>query len=146
MIVTWVPGSSTVASLEAPRQSSPSTFTRPGSPGAMRSVTVPVLPSSASTPVRSSEPGPQPRHADDAGSGERNALRYESEAGDQPHHARYGRPHRQAGEPKARREHLSHEQRDGQQKPKQPIFHRVKAATLALIALSNLSQLLVEPL
>src|SRR5919198_3611549 len=59
MIVTCVPGSITVASLDAPRQSSPSTFTRPGNPpGPIRSVTMAVLPRRASTPVRKSEPGP----------------------------------------------------------------------------------------
>jgi len=73
-------------------------------------------------------------------------LRYKAQPGDQSHDAGDSRPNRQARQPKARREHLSYEQRDRQQKPKQPIFHRVKAATLALIALSNLSQPLVEPL
>src|SRR6266571_4933586 len=103
MTVTCVPGSITVASLDAPRQSSPSTLTLPGTPGPMRSVTMPVFPSSASTPVRSSEPEPCC-------------------------------------------EHLPDEQADRQQKPKQPILHMVKAATLVRVSLSNWCQLLVEPL
>src|SRR6266508_430321 len=103
MIVTWVPGSMTVASDDAPRQSSPSTLTRPGPPGPMRSVTMAVLPSSAATPVRSSDPGTR----------------------DETDNPCYRGPNRQAGEPEPGGEHLPDEKADRQEKPNQPIFHMV---------------------
>src|SRR5438552_8407645 len=92
------------------------------------------------------EPRPQSRHAGNAGEREREALGHKAKTGDQSHDASDRSPDRQTSQPEAGREHLSHEQRDGQQKPKQPTLHIVKAATLVLIALSNVSQLLVEPL
>src|SRR2546425_3900289 len=55
--ITRVPGSSTAWSTDAPRQFSPSTITRPErAPPSIRSVTTPVLPSSASTLVRTPVP------------------------------------------------------------------------------------------
>src|SRR6267378_7817083 len=70
---------------------------------------------------------PQSGHAHDAGSREGDALRHKSEAGDKPDDPGDARPHRQAGEPEAGREHLPDKQADRQQKPKQPIFHMVQS-------------------
>src|SRR5882762_6395698 len=67
--------------------------------------------------------GAQPRHADDAGYGEGDALGDEAEPRDQADNPRDGGPNRQAGKPEPRREHIPHEKADRQEKPNQPIFH-----------------------
>src|SRR5256885_1890059 len=135
MIVTGVPGSMTEASDDAPRQSSPSTLTRPADPGPIRSVTIPVLPSRASTPVRRSDPGPSWRRCMSRGRNPAmltmldtaNARPCETKPspGIKPTTPATAAPTPGPANPNPRREHLSDEEAYRQEKPNQPIFHMV---------------------
>src|SRR3989449_7776081 len=72
-------------------------------------------------------PGRQPGQTRDAGARERDAPRGDPAPGDYPPNPCSRGPNRQPAHPDPRREHLSDEEADRQEKPNQPIFHKVQS-------------------